>query len=389
MANFSFQDKTVVILIKDAILGGAERQALGFAKYIKENFKCSVYIVVTYSNNQSFEFKDFLKEIGIEKVYHFGPPSLSLKNEISIKNFKKATRALKYLLRMTLKIRKFKPDILVPFMNGPSKIASLIYKYTGAKITFWHQLGLEVCFYDYLEKIAVKKTPLIIANAENGLDVFKNYYKIENERLFVLPQYVVIEKVMLDKEKIREKFTIPSNAIVIGMISHYREEKFQELLIEAFSVINSKVNIHLVLLGNKDNNESAFKKFDLLKKLINKLNLTDKVSLLSGVPVQEVLNILDIGVLVSEIEGTPNVLMEYMTYGLPVVVTNHKGCNFLLGDSEFLIPNIKLILVDKLEKLVENDLLREKEGHNNLEKIKGYTPKIYFERLETLLKKTI
>ena len=194
---------------------------------------------------------------------------------------------------------------------------------------------------------------------------------------------------MLDKEKIREKFTIPSNAIVIGMISHYREEKFQELLIEAFSVINSKVNIHLVLLGNKDNNESAFKKFDLLKKLINKLNLSDKVSLLSGVPVQEVLNILDIGVLVSEIEGTPNVLMEYMTYGLPVVVTNHKGCNFLLGDSEFLIPNIKLILVDKLEKLVENDLLREKEGHNNLEKIKGYTPKIYFERLETILKKTI
>ena len=192
-----------------------------------------------------------------------------------------------------------------------------------------------------------------------------------------------------EKEKIREKFTIPSNVIVIGMISHYREEKFQELLIEAFSVINSKVNIHLVLLGNKDNNESAFKKFDLLKKLINKLNLSDKVSLLSGVPVQEVLNILDIGVLVSEIEGTPNVLMEYMTYGLPVVVTNHKGCNFLLGDSEFLIPNIKLILVDKLEKLVENDLLREKEGHNNLEKIKGYTPKIYFERLETILKKTI
>ena len=45
--------------------------------------------------------------------------------------------------------------------------------------------------------------------------------------------------------------------------------------------------------------------------------------------------------------------------------------------------------MDKLEKLVENDLLREKEGHNNLEKIKGYTPKIYFERLETILKKTI
>ena len=42
MADFSFQNKTVVILIKDAILGGAERQALGFAKYVKENFNCSV-----------------------------------------------------------------------------------------------------------------------------------------------------------------------------------------------------------------------------------------------------------------------------------------------------------------------------------------------------------
>ena len=75
MADFSFQNKTVVILIKDAILGGAERQALGFAKYVKENFNCSVSIVVTYSNNQSVEFQNFLNEIGLDKVYYFGPPS--------------------------------------------------------------------------------------------------------------------------------------------------------------------------------------------------------------------------------------------------------------------------------------------------------------------------
>lgn len=385
MTNFSFQNKNVVILIKDAILGGAERQALGFAKYLKEQFNCSVSIVVTYSNNQSDEFRDFLYEIGIDKLHYFGEPSLSIKREFSINNIKKGIRALRYLIRITLGIRKLKPDVLVPFMNGPSKIAALIYKYTGAKTTFWHQLGLEVCFYDWLEKIAVSKSPIIIANATNGLEIFRDHYKVPEQKLFVLPQYVSLKKQELDKDLLKSALEIPKDTIVIGMIAHYREEKYQELLIEAFSDIAINCNVHLILLGNKDNNVNTLAKYNKLEGLIKQLNLGEKVSLLSGVDVHEVLNILDIGVLVSEIEGTPNVVMEYMLYGLPVIASNHKGCCVLLDDSSFLIPNDKNILVKKMEELLTNGDLRREEGTKNAVKIRQNSAENYFEKLQIIL----
>ena len=40
MADFSFQNKTVVFIIKVCSLAGAERQALGLAAYLKEKYNC-------------------------------------------------------------------------------------------------------------------------------------------------------------------------------------------------------------------------------------------------------------------------------------------------------------------------------------------------------------
>ena len=218
------------------------------------------------------------------------------------------------------------------------------------------------------------------------MQVFKEYYKVPQEKLKILPQFLAIEKQDLDKENLKEQLSIPKDSFIIGMIAHYREEKYQELLIEAFSHIALNTNIHLVLLGNKDNNENTLKKYNKLIELIKKLDIEDKVSLLSGVDVHEVLNVLDIGVLVSEIEGTPNVVMEYMLYGLPVIASNHKGCCALLGDSLFLIPNDKNILIQKMKELIANENLRKKEGEKNAKKISQNSAENYFKELQIILK---
>ena len=119
--------------------------------------------------------------------------------------------------------------------------------------------------------------------------------------------------------------------------------------------------------------------------MTKKLNIEDKITLLSGINVHEVLNVLDIGVLVSEIEGTPNVVMEYMLYGLPVIASNHKGCCALLGDSSFLISNDKNILVQKIEELASNEDLRRKEGEKNAKKISKNSAENYFKELQIIL----
>lgn len=388
MADFTFHDKSVILMIKLTVLGGAERQALGLADFLIKNYNCKVHLVVTHYNQPTKEFHDFAIACGIDIIHYFGEPSLTIKREISLINFKKAIRALRYLRLMKKKLAQFQPDIIIPFLNTPSKITALIYKSVGAKFAFWHQLGLDVHSYDILENRAIKSIPFFIANAENGVEVFQNYYKVPKEKLFILPQYVSIKKINLDKISLKEKFKISEDSIVIGMIAHYRKEKYQDLLIRAFSEVKTLKKIHLVLLGNKDNNVRTLDRYNELIDLSKRLNCFDRISFLSGESVEEVLNCLDIGVLVSEIEGTPTVVMEYMLYDLPIVSTNHIGCMKLMESSEYLIPNDKDILKLKLQELVNDELLREKEKINNSEKIKKFSKKNYVIKLQEIINKS-
>lgn len=389
MADFSFQNKTVVLMIKLSILGGAERQALGLAAFLIQKCNCKVHLIVTHSNLPSKEFEKFSKICGINEILFFGEPSLTIRNGFSFLNLKKTIRALLYLNKIKREVSKFKPDIIIPFLNTPSRLASLIYRSVGAKVTFWHQLGLDTHSYDLLEKRAIKNIPFVLVNAENGLEVFQKHYNMPNEKLFVLPQYVSIKKIKLDNLVLKRKFKIPNDAIVIGMIAHYRIEKFQELLLQSFSEIQTDKKVHLVFLGNKDNSEETLEKYNSIVALSKSLHCYDKVSFLSGESVEEVLNCLDIGVLVSEIEGTPNVVMEYMLYNLPVIATNHIGCVGLLNPTEFLIPNDKGVLKEKLQIFIENEDLRIKEGNDNAEKVKKFSIETYIETLEKIINKSI
>lgn len=387
MNKFDFNNKNVVLLLKVAVLGGAERQALGMADFLINNYNCKVQIIATHSNEQTDEFKEFAMQSGIHQIHFFGTPSLTIYNKFSILNLKKVLRAIRYLRNIEKEVTKMNPDIIIPFLNSPSKIAALIYKRAGAKTTFWHQLGLDSYIYDSLEKKAVKETPFFIANADNGLEVFRTKYEVPEEKLYCLPQYVSIKKINLDKIQLRKDFAINENAIVIGMIAHYRIEKYHQLLLNAFSKIHSDFPIHLVLLGNKDNNDETLAIYTDLVRKVDELGLSNSVTILSGVPVEKVLNVLDIGVLVSEIEGTPNVVMEYMLYGLPVIATNHDGCKRLLGDSSYLIPNDENILISKMKTLIQNENERRNESEKNIERIKQNDIKNYFESLTMIINK--
>ncbi|QTE23043.1 glycosyltransferase [Polaribacter cellanae] len=378
-------NKNIVLIIKSPVLGGAERQAIGFADYAKNNFNCKVTFIATHSQKMSVEFESFLNKIGEFRVDYYGKPCLKFNKTWSINNLKNGIKTFLYLIKMVFKIRKIRPYLIIPFLNPPSKLAVLIYKFTGAKYTFWHQLGLDYLTGDYLEQIAIKKTPLFIANAESGLDSILEKYVIPQKKLICLPQYVSIKRENLNKNSIKEEFKIDKKDIVIGMISHYRLEKLQHILLEVFSNIYLKYNIHLVLLGDHSNSKESERKFLALKKKVKRLNLNNKISLLTNVPVEKILNILDIGVLLSTFEGTPNAILEYMLYGLPVVSTNHIGCKRLLINEDLLINNNIEELQIILEKLIKDTDYRKEVGDFNVNEINKYSKEKYFKKLLDVL----
>jgi len=69
MNKFDFNNKNVVLLLKVAVLGGAERQALGMADFLINNYNCKVQIIATHSNEQTDEFKEFAMQSGIHQIH--------------------------------------------------------------------------------------------------------------------------------------------------------------------------------------------------------------------------------------------------------------------------------------------------------------------------------
>lgn len=383
-----FQDRNVLIAIQRGTLGGAERQAMGLAEFLTEEKNCHVDLLITSSNKMTQEFEVALSESGIKQVYFFGDPYLSLKREWSIMNLKRLKWSVQYLLKLRTGLKDNKYEVIIPFLNFPSKLCFYLYKILpDAKYTFWHQLGLDTWKFDFAEYLAVKNVPCIIGNAENCFDVFVYKYKLKRDKMHLLPQYITLKRKNLNSDSLKKKFGISANKVVFGMIAHFAEFKYHDLAYNVFKKINEKYpDTHLVLMGNSENDEKAKNIYIKLKDSIEKDHFELNVTLLSNKSVVEVLNAIDVGMLLSLTEGTPNVVMEYMLYGLPVIASNHPGCNALLTESKFLVKNnCKNEIYEAMEKLIICDELRKDEGIKNSEKIKDYNIKDYVLNLEKIL----
>ncbi|MBW1649315.1 MAG: glycosyltransferase [Deltaproteobacteria bacterium] len=131
----------------------------------------------------------------------------------------------------------------------------------------------------------------------------------------------------------RNKFGIHDKTICIGLIARYHPVKDHENFLKAAGLLTQNLSdIRFVLIG-----KGADWKNSVIVKLINELNLKKK-SLLLGKQnnIHKLINILDIAVSSSYIEGFPNAIGEAMASGIPCVVTN-------VGDSAYLVKNTGLI----------------------------------------------
>jgi glycosyltransferase involved in cell wall biosynthesis len=387
----NLSNKRILLVIHKGALGGAERQALGLSKYLTEQRNCKVDLLLTFSNVTTKEFDQYAEKCSINNIFHFGSPYLILRREFTVKNLKRFKWSIQYLWKLRNGLKNNKPEIIIPFLNFPSKVSFYLYKMLpSVKFTFWHQLGLDNLKLDIFESIAVNNIPCAIGNASNCLEMFKSPYKISSKKLYILPQYISLTKVIGDKEALRKKFNIPNSKIVIGMVAHYRADKYHDLVFDVYKKLKENYpQIHLLFLGNKYNDAPSLNKFNKLSRRIEKSHLNESVTLLSNEDVIEVLNVIDIGVLISLIEGTPNAVMEYILYGLPVVASNHPGCKGLLQNSPFLVKNEFSMIYEKLVLLIESSDLRAEEGLKNSERIKEYDVVTYVKNLEEIINKTL
>jgi glycosyltransferase involved in cell wall biosynthesis/tetratricopeptide (TPR) repeat protein len=133
---------------------------------------------------------------------------------------------------------------------------------------------------------------------------------------------------------VNEIVSIPEDSIVIGGIFRLVIEKRPKLWVEALSkVILEKENVIAIHVGGGSHSES-------LQAYINELGLSEKIHLVGQTKqIKAWLDVFDLFLLTSVVEGLPNVLIEAQAFGVPVISTDAGGAQdtFINGETGVLV----------------------------------------------------
>lgn len=140
-------------------------------------------------------------------------------------------------------------------------------------------------------------------------------------------------------------------------VANLRPQKDHITLLEAFKIVNEKFKVSLHLLGKKFQDDYSEK---LLKKMNNEENVYYYGSIDNIFPY---LYHSDIGLLSSNSEALPLVLLEYGFSNLPVVCTDVGSCAAILGNNGSIVePSNPQVFAESIMKLLESGELRLQKG---------------------------
>jgi glycosyltransferase involved in cell wall biosynthesis len=240
---------------------------------------------------------------------------------------------------------------------------------------------------DRLRPIVIKESSRIIAQTSYQREFLEKEFGVTS---VVLPNGVDVERFRpLPKDSARVELGFePSTKLVISVGALLPFKGFDDLM-RAFSrVVESIPDVKLIIVGDGIQGKP-------LKKLAGELGVEEKVRFESWVPFEKMpvyLSASDLFVHPSTSEGFPNVVLEAMASGLPIVMANVVGLDAYFGDKRncFLVPpKDEKSLEEKMLLLLRDEALAEEMRERNLEDIKNFDWSVFAEKLEAILEEVV
>lgn len=352
MKNKRSKSKSIVFVMGGITSGGAERVASRLMHYWTDKGWDITLIVGNKPEDDFYELPKSIKRI----VINTGSPSSNkvvglMKNAPYVWRLRKALKhldspnILSFLTRTNI-------HTILACMGLNKRVIISERNDTTREDHLWP--------WPLLRRILYRFADVVTANSEVALEGMKEY--VAADKLKFVPNPVTMP----------EDAAYPAEFKSILNVGRMVYQKAQYLLIEALSLIGKdKLNgwkLNILGIGEEEEN---------LKKLTAEKGLSDRVIFhgwVSDIP--KMYQKAGIFVLTSRYEGTPNAMLEAMSYGLPCIISNtlpgamelieddKSGLVFLSGDVEDL--------AEKMFLLMENPELRTRLGENARERIRPH-----------------
>jgi len=346
--------RKIIQVIATLKVGGAEGQLFEFVKRIDKR----KYDIIVCALTEGGYYADELERLGIKIVV------LNKRGKLDIG----------MLIKLVRLMRIEKIELVYTYMftaNTWGRIAALL---AGVPIIVAGERAADRWkskFHLLVDKVLSKYTDKIIANSDGVVDFYVLEAKISRNKFLVVHNGVNMSMFKHQKDRaaeIRQELNICSEKAVVGTIGRLMPQKGYQFFLKAVKIIAKEFpNTVFLIVG-------VGYELEELENLSIKLGIGDKV-IFAGFrdDIPEILSIVDVFVSSSLYEGLPNVVLEAMANGLPVVATNIEGtCEVVLeGKTGFLVPPRDYVaLAEKVTFLLNNQELAHKMGETGKEKVR-------------------
>ena len=346
-------------------LGGTEIATYNIAKYLSKKYKVHVFTTLDKGlPNESFVEGFYVHRVHWPNIRFFG--------------------GLLFFFNLARFLKKIKPDIIHSQNIEFGKHLFLLNKFLRKAYVIWAR-GSDVNFlymdkYDWILKKTLKNADAVISLTD---DMKKKIREVCDREIFVIPNGIDLNLFEgLSKKELRKKFGFNESEKIILYVGTLRPVKGITHLIEAVNIVSEK-NKRLLLIGHGEERKH-------LENLVKKLKIENIVTFVGVVPNKKVIEYMvasDVFVLPSLSEGFPNVILEAMASGLPIVASNVGGLPEIIKNVEngFLVdPKNPEQIAEKILIILNDEKLRKTISRNNKEEAKKYSWEKVIDRLEKI-----
>ena len=315
-------NKEITILINNLSSGGAEKVCVVLCnELVKRGYSVSLWLV-KYENTalaKQLDEKVQISSLNREHVSHCIIPLVKL----FVKNRPKFILIFNTELTLLAIMLKFflynKPKIIMRNINTLSMQLN--------SPNYWRKYIVFPFVKNFIDR-----SNIIVAQSEGMKKDLMDHYNILEKKIRTIPNpAVVLENQFSNRVTINKK----NELVFIGRLV---EQKGLHLLLEAIGIaIKSVEDMHLTIVGDGPQLES-------LQKLASDLNITKFVSFVGfQANVKSYIMEAKATVLTSYYEGFPNVLVESIALGTPVISFDCPS-----GPKDIIEPNVNGVLVPYL-----------------------------------------
>lgn len=288
-------NKKIFVLVPSLCIGGQERQAILLAEQLRKIADCRI---VVFFNTAPCYSTD------MEVVNLHLPPCRGKAG--------KAIQQIRRALRLTRLKRKYGTDLVISY-GDTANLTNILSKGPGERV-----VSLRISWsaeYSAIKKYIYKKSSRILCQTVAMREILLRNYKNVTQKTDVF--YNIFDMEGIEKkacEPCELEFGEVFNIISVGRLE--KQKGFRHL-IAAFAHMNHRIpNVKLIILGEGSERKN-------LEALAKCLGLEENIFFAGSVPnPYQYMKNADLFVSSSCAEGFPNVLVEAMACGLPVIATD-------------------------------------------------------------------